>query len=310
MYFEMKADTGSIQINDNTKFYQLVYAKRQQFYANVQNPSIQYGITGESVKKRTVYYLNPLSSDYQYQNRLIFWRNPTNTPIHIFPATFDIFVSNLYSTAFSAVPFIQGNSVAVSNCTMDVLKQLECYVFDLANVTKPCRVGIEIRNANGDIIINSAKGNRPLKLLKMGQFNHCAYGNESSRGTDFENTFTFNKQIAVNIGYRGLYNYNPPTGNIATINRDVRFVVPVLTNKSLKFTTCYQNNFCNNTDHSNTTGYYGIKDEGYYDESTGKVTAKYNSDRFTIITGSVPCNRTTYAVVDVTDYYKGGAFIY
>lgn len=308
MYFEAKAETGSIQIDDNTRFYQLVYAKRHNARPYEQNPGIEYGITGEAVRQRTVYYVEPLYAS-RYENKFVFWRNPTDVPMHVFPATFNIFVNNLYSTAFYAVPVLRNNKIAISNCTEDEVKNIECYVFDYSSTVRTCKVGIEIRNAANQVIFNSAKGNRPLKFLRMGQFTHCAYGSESGRGTDFEETFSFSKEIAINIGYRGLYNYTPPSGNAATINRDARFVVPILTRNSIKFTTCYQNNFCNYTDWSNSAGFYGITQEGYYDAS-GTLGFRYASDRFTFISGGMPCNKTTYAIADVTDYYNGTTFYY
>ena len=314
MYFEAKADTGALQLDDSTKLHQLVYARRQKFRPVEQNPNIRYGITGEEVKKRTVYYIYPLDG-LEYENKFVFWRNPTNVPMHIFPSTFNIYISNLYSTVFYPHPFVRNNGIAVTNCSEDDVKNVECYVFDYSDRVRSCSVGIEIRNANNEVIFNSAKGNRPLKLLKMGQFKHCEYGSESSRGTDLEASYSFDKEIAINIGYRGLYNYQPPSGNAATINYDARFPVPILTHNSLTFKTCYDNNFCNYRDwngtasEGNPAGFYGIMYEGYYDEN-GQQSFGYNSDRYTILSGAMPCNKTTFAVVDVTGYYDGGAFIY
>ena len=315
MYFTAKTDIGSIQLDDDTKLHQLVYAKRYNRIPYERNPGIRYGITGEAVTQRTVYYIEPLYAS-EYESKFVFWRNPSDTPIHIFPSTFNIYVNYLYSTAFYPIPFVRNNGLAVANCTLEEAKNIECYVFDYSSTVRACRVGIEIRNANNEVIFNSAKGNRPLKLLRLGQFKHCDYGSESSRGTDLEATFNFSKEIAVNIGYRGLYNYSPPSGNASTINRDARFPVPILTRNSLAFRTCYQNNFCNYTDWNGTAapgnpaGFYGIIEEGYYDETSGEMGFAYASDRFTMLSGPMPCNKTTFAIVDVTDYYAGGAFIY
>ena len=280
MYFQAKGDAGSIQIDDNSKFYNFYRKHTLGEFDMVRQGPVKYGLSGESVTTRTAYYfaINGYYSTNQIVPYLILYRNPTTTPIHIFTSEFQDVINYLYSTAYYPTVFSRTRWIAVTNCTLAQAQAIECYVFSYDSRPSSASVGIEVRDANNNVIFNS--NSKILKVMDMAEVQHCTYGSESGSGTDLNKSTTYEKDIALFVGYRGLYNLG--STDVYNLSKTAHFPVPILTKNKLEIKTCTNN---------------AIVKDASLNEEGGTC-----SDIFTTITGFAPCNRTNYFVADVTGY--------
>lgn len=296
-YFEVRSENNGIVLTDNEQPIRM-YRKGtlSTFGTFKRSYTVQYALLGEGMQARQahVYSMN--------RNGIYFFRNPTDYPVHIYGNVTSMKFRNIYSTAWYPVNERGGGWAAVANCSREVAEQIICYEFRTnpayySALTSVDNCGIEIYNANGKMIFNDEA--KTLRILYMNELTHCAFGNELelSGYTDVNVTHSFDKPIAMSIGYRGLYcNWNPNYSGhgITSYSKDsyllfpnAHFVVPILSKNSLTMQTAWQNN---------------LLDVCMADTGDPGITYPHaSSDYPYVISGDWPCNRTTYMIADTTN---------
>ena len=277
-YLEIRTGNGNIQVNDTEKMAQLVLKTVKGSDTTYKRSfAVQYALPGESLTERQVhvYYL----SQYRNHDYITLLRNPSSTPVHVFTGSLARRFKYVGSTAFyPSADSLDDCMVAIANCTKAVADTILAYTFarrSPAVDTSGC--GFEIYDSNGDVILNA--NSKMLKILNMNSFTHCNSGDEAAPTSynDINVSLTYQKDIAMWMGYRGLYNHG---GDMYRLSANAHFPVAILTNNSIEIKTVVQNNIQNTYYHADTdTGDWGM-----------------------VVSGSFPSNITNYLVADVTGY--------